>query len=310
MIYRFDEDYSGEVFAESKAENVESFLGLHYPQSDIPVQARELYLKNSLRLIVNVNYSPVPIYTIDDTSNKKLDLSLSTLRSVSPMHIQYLQNMGVSATLTVSLIQDNRLWGLIACNHYSPKYISNNTRTAAQWQGQFLTSQISVRQLAEEYDVAKKVNKALDELLKVVFSESTIPFEKMVRQQELLTLTNAASVIIVIDDEVYSYGNVPPKNEIKKLANWLHTYNSQSGFGTSNLSTVYPDAIKFCDSVSGIIFHSLGSGLNNCIIWCRPEALQEVNWGGNPQKAIIRDEKGLSGKRLESVRAMSGKNLN
>lgn len=294
MIYRFDEDYNGKVFAESRTEKVESFLGLHYPHSDIPAQARELYKKNLLRLIGDVTYIPVPIYTIDDAPDKNIDLSLSTLRSVSPIHIQYLQNMGVAATLTISLMHDNRLWGLIACNHYSPKYISSDTRIAAQLQGHFLTSQISVLQVAEEYDVAKKVNNALDELLAQLFSADNVTLDKMIEQQALLTLTNAASVIIVVENMIYSNGNVPPVDEIKKLTNWLHTYNSQKGLSTSNLSILYPDANKWSDSAAGIIFQSLGSGQNNCIIWCRPESLQEVLWAGDPQKAIVKDEHGLS----------------
>jgi chemotaxis family two-component system sensor kinase Cph1 len=294
MIYKFDEDYNGEVFAESRIQNVEPFLGLHYPHTDIPVQARELYVRNLLRLIVDVNYNPVPIYTIDDTRNKKLDLSLSTLRSVSPIHIQYLHNMRVEATLTISLMHEDRLWGLISCHHYSPKYIKNNIRIAAQLQGHFLTSQINVRQASEEYDVAKKVNIALDELLAKVFSTDGGTFQDIIAQKELLTLTNAASVIMVVDDEIYSKGAVPSEVEIKKLINWLHIYSSPTGFNTANLSVLYPDAKKWCDSVSGIIFHSLGSGHHNCIIWCRPEALQQVNWAGNPEKAFIKDEKGLS----------------
>lgn len=294
MIYRFDGDYNGEVFAESKIEDVEPFLGLYYPHTDIPVQARELYIKNLLRLIVDVNYMPVPVYTTDDTANKNLDLSLSTLRSVSPIHIQYLHNMGVGATLTISLMHEQRLWGLIVCHHYSPRYINSNTRIAAQLQGFFLTSQIIARQAIHESDVARNVNKALDELLAHIFNTNSISFESIIRQPQLLRLTNAASVIITADDKIYSHGPVPPEDEIKKLINWLQTYSSPTGFSTSNLSKLYPDAKKWCDVMSGILFQSLGSGVNNCIIWCRAEALQEVHWAGNPEKAIIKDENGLS----------------
>ncbi|HPI07760.1 MAG TPA: GAF domain-containing protein, partial [Saprospiraceae bacterium] len=119
MIYRFDDHYNGEVFAESLRNDLEPFLGLHYPHTDIPVQARQLYIKNLLRIISDVHYSPSPIYTVNDSPDKNLDLSMATLRSTSPIHIQYLINMGVSATLTISLVHKNRLWGLIACHHYS-----------------------------------------------------------------------------------------------------------------------------------------------------------------------------------------------
>ena len=294
MIYRFDEDYNGEVFAESRIESVEPFLGLHYPHTDIPVQARALYLQNLLRQIVDVDYTPVPIYTVDDGVNKNLNLGVSTLRSVSPIHIAYLQNMGVSATLTISLVYENKLWGLIACHHYSPKHLTNEVKIAAQLQGHYLTSQISVRQLAEEYIVTKNVNKSLDDLLNQVFSSDSITLEKMIQQKQLLTLTNSSSVIILVDGVIYSHGKVPDEDKIRELANWLNNYNSQLGLSTANLSALYPEAAKLCDTAAGIIYHSLGSGKHNCIIWCRAEALQEVYWGGNPKTAIIKDEKGLS----------------
>ena len=165
MIYRFDKDYNGEVFAESKVDHIEPFLGLHYPHTDIPAQARQLYLTNLMRIIVDTKYTPVPIYTIDDATGKKLDLSRSYLRSVSPIHIQYLHNMGVGGTLTISLIHQGRLWGLITCHHYSAKYVPLYARIAAQMQGYFLTSQINVRQLNEEYKKSAEINAALETLL-------------------------------------------------------------------------------------------------------------------------------------------------
>lgn len=293
MIYKFDEDYNGEVFAESCNDDLEPFLGLHYPHTDIPVQARELYIKNLMRLIADVNYVPVPLYTIDDAPNKNLDLSFSTLRSVSPIHVQYLHNMGVGATLTISLIYEGKLWGLIACHHYSPKYITMHTRIAAQLQGHFLTSQISVRQDAEEYTVSRTVNKALEALLSQVFSTEMLSFQNLVQQPGLLQIANAGGVILMVDDDIYTQGAVPSNKQIKELAAWLYMHSNPAGFYTEKLIDIYP-AAKEMNMAAGIVFHSLGSGYNNCIIWCRPEALQEVNWAGDPQKAIVKDDKGLS----------------
>jgi chemotaxis family two-component system sensor kinase Cph1 len=292
MIYRFDEDYNGEVFAESRTEMVEPFLGLHYPHTDIPAQARDLFIKNFIRLIPDVNYVPVPIYTVDDARDKNIDLTISSLRSVSPIHIRYLKNMGVGATLTISLIHESRLWGLIACHHYSPKYLTTGTRIAAKLQGHFLASQISVREAAEEYSMAKKVNKSLDKLLIQIFSPNHSRLRRLVQGQDLLSLTNAAGVILVVSGEIHIQGIVPPAGEIGKLIDWLARQSPPAGFSTTNLSKLYPDASNWCGSASGIIFHQLGPG--NCIIWCRVEALQEVNWAGNPDKAVIKDGNGLS----------------
>jgi len=138
MIYRFDKDYNGQVFAESKIDSVEPFLGLNYPATDIPLQARELFLLKHMRMLADVQATNVPLYTTDENAdNRSLDLSISTLRSFSPIYIQYLKNMGVGATFTITLINQGKLWGLIACHHYAPKYIPYHVRLAAHLQGVF-----------------------------------------------------------------------------------------------------------------------------------------------------------------------------
>lgn len=293
MIYRFDRDYNGEVFAESVRDDLEPFLGLHYPHTDIPAQARELYMKNLLRLIADINYTPVPIFTIDDLENKNLDLSLSILRSTSPIHVQYLQNMGVGATLTISLIYQKKLWGLIACHHYSPKNLSPEVRLAAQLQGHFITSQIQVRQSNEEYEVARKANLALEKLNGIAFAPTEASFDAIVNDAHLLALCNASGVSIVFDGVVYKNGETPADADILKLSQWLSSHAYNTGFHTDKLIDHYPEFHE-CLAVSGINYFSLAGDPNNGIIWYRPETLTEVNWAGDPAKAIVKDAKGLS----------------
>lgn len=294
MVYRFDKYYNGEVFAESVEPNLEPFLGLHYPHTDIPVQARQLYIKNLLRIIVDINYQPVPIYTIDDQPNKNLDLSFSTLRSTSPIHVQYLQNMGVGATLTISLLHQGKLWGLIACHHYSPKYIDIYTRINAQLQGHFLTSQIDVRQMAEEYAVAKEINNALDSLLNQSYEPHRKSLQEIINQPQLLALCNAAGVAIVLDGTIYKKGLVPEEEDIHTITRWADKYSRQGFFSTSKLVDEFPEGGKFCSTASGIIFYALRSLNHACIIWFNAETLEEVYWAGNPEKAIEKDANGLS----------------
>ncbi|GEP50280.1 histidine kinase [Flavobacterium noncentrifugens] len=291
MIYRFDKEYNGEVFAESCREDIEPFLGLHYPHSDIPPQARELYMRNLLRLITDINYTPVPIYTIADASDKDLDLSISVLRSTSPIHVEYLQNMGVGATLTISLIHRGRLWGLIACHHYSQKNLSPEIRLAAQLQGQFITSQIDVRQSNEEYEVARKTNISLEKLTAFNLPPVIESFKIISISPELLRVCNAAGVSLLINGNVYKNGLAPSDDDIRYLANWCSEYSNDSTFFTDKLVNFISDKKSLCEQISGINYHSLGNG--NAIIWYRPETLTEVNWGGDPEKAIIRDSRGL-----------------
>ncbi|HLP21018.1 MAG TPA: ATP-binding protein [Chitinophagales bacterium] len=294
MVYRFDKEYNGEVYAESKKEEFEPFLGLHYPHTDIPVQARQLYVKNLLRIIVDVQYHPVPIYTIDDGAKRSLDLSHAIYRSVSPIHIDYLKNMGVGATLTISLLYQGRLWGLITCHHYSRRNISPYTKLAGQLQGHFLTSQIDVRQIAERHDRNTEIEKALDATLaRVAALEKSSVFE-LASQPELLMLTGASGVAIVVDGIIYSSGLVPSQEQLKELVNWFSHATPSGVYNTVKLSKDYVAATAIKDTATGVIYHSLGKSDENCIIWFKPELLKTVNWAGDPTKAIEKDEKGLS----------------
>lgn len=292
MIYRFDKDYNGEVFAESVRDDLEPFFGLHYPHTDIPPQARQLYMTNLLRLITDIDYTPVPIYTIDDAPGKNLDLSLSIMRSTSPIHVQYLHNMGVGATLTISLIHQKRLWGLIACHHYSPKNITPEIRLAAQLQGHFITSQIELRQRNEEYETVRKATMALDAMNAA--SQQSRNIAELVAMPELTALCNAAGVSVLFDNKVYKSGLTPGDDQIRQMAGWLALYTNNSKLSTDKLIDYLPENENMCSVTSGIIYHSLDAENSNCIIWYRPETKTEVNWGGDPEKAIIKDEKGLS----------------
>lgn len=293
MVYRFDKDYNGEVFAESCRDDLESFYGLHYPHTDIPAQARQLYMQNLLRLITDINYTPVPIYTIDKGEDKNLDLSLSILRSTSPIHVQYLQNMGVGATLTISLIHQKKLWGLIACHHYSPKNLTPEIRLAAQLQGHFITSQIDIRQSNEEYDLSRKSNIALEKLNALDFPAKEESFHDLVKRSEILEICNASGVAIIFNSSIYKNGLTPDDNNIYKLTNWLSEHTKNTHFSSDKLLNFLPDSNDYCEEASGIIYHSLSIDNNDCIIWFRPESLTEIHWGGDPKKAIVKDEKGL-----------------
>jgi two-component system, chemotaxis family, sensor kinase Cph1 len=296
MVYRFDKDYNGEVFAESCREDLEPFLGLHYPHTDIPPQARELYMKNLLRLLSDIDYTPVPVYTQDDGTDKNLDMSLSILRSTSPIHVQYLNNMGVGATLTISLIYQNKLWGLIACHHYAPKNLSPEIRRAAQLQGHFITSQIDVRQASEEYELSRRTTLSLEKMNNISLQQDD-DMKKIADNPELLSVCNASGVSILYNGVIYSSGTVPEEKDILLLANYFAVNAKHGNFTTDKLSN-YFDAFKTLGGkVSGIIYHALGVNNNDCIIWYRPESKTQVNWAGDPSKSILKNEKGLSPRR-------------
>lgn len=294
MIYHFDKDYNGEVIAESKRDDLEAFLGLHYPHTDIPAQARELYIKNQLRIIADVNYTPVPLYTIDDGIDRNLDLSYASLRSVSPIHIQYLHNMGVGATLTISLIHKKKLWGLVACHHYAPKFLSQEIRMAARLQGNFITSQIDVRQLNEEYEESKKLNSAAKRLISKKFDLHRNSLQLITADPDILALCNASGVSMLIDDIVYKNGITPEDDEIRKIASYLSVFSGNTQFHTDSILRLLPEEKSIAGKTPGINYFSLDISNTNCIIWYKPETVAEVNWAGDPAKAIEKDKNGLS----------------
>lgn len=294
MIYKFDEQYNGEVIAESKRDDLEPFLGLHYPHTDIPAQARELYLRNLMRMIVDVHYTPVPIFTVENRTHRDLDLSLSVLRSVSPIHIEYLKNMGVGATLTISLINDGRLWGLISCHHYSPKNLAHYTRLSALMQGHFLTSQINVRQQAEEYALAKSIEHSLEAILSLTNSEQPHFLEKLLSEEHILKVVNAKGFALLNADRLYLVGMTPTEPETRALISVLANSTSIMPLHTHRLIDLYPPAEHFTQAAAGIIYHPFGQHTQDCILWFRPETPREVNWAGDPEKSIEHNPNGLS----------------
>ncbi|NTS40704.1 GAF domain-containing protein [Flavisolibacter sp. BT320] len=292
MIYRFDADYNGEVFAESKREGLEPYLHLHYPHTDIPAQARELYLRNHIRLIADVGYEAVPLLTTGDSGYSQLDLSDSVLRSVSPIHIQYLKNMGVGATLTISLLSEEKLWGLIACHHSTPRHLNIVQRQAALMQGHFLTSQLRVRAVAEEYAVHTTVEAHLQQLLNAVPQAGDFAL-KLNSFSSLLPVANASGVAILHNGKLYEKGGVPPSDKTKALFAWLADNVPGMQFSTSQLRLHYPEGEKISRYAAGILYHKLGNAKRDAIIWFREEIERTINWAGDPHEAVrkVRENK-------------------
>jgi two-component system, chemotaxis family, sensor kinase Cph1 len=287
MIYRFDKEYNGEVFAESRRPDLPSFLGHHYPHTDIPAQARELYLKNLLRIIVDVHYAPVPILTLDEpgVKDKPLDMSYSVLRSVSPMHLEYLKNMGVAATLTISLIENKKLWGLIACHNYAPKHVPFYTRLAAQLQGHFFNSQISVRQSAAENELTSTLNDRLENLLKEINHAGHF-LQKPELLDKISQVPNATGVAIIRNGVIQKSQSTPSVEQIRELLSWLISQSADGAFVTHTLPLQFESTRVYGEIAAGVVYHNLGNADKDGIIWFRSEMDKTINWAGNPTKVV------------------------
>lgn len=289
MIYRFAEDGHGEVIAEAKNENLESWLGLHYPASDIPKQARELYKLNLTRLIADVNTIPSKIVTTKAISETPLDLTHSQLRAVSPMHIQYLKNMGVHSSFSISLIYKKELWGLIACHNYSPRFIDYKSRESSKLIGQILSSALEFRQDEANQTEQDKLRANVDQLSRYMLKSNSIEDALTQNETTLLEATNAKGAVLIYENNTSYIGKTPNDFEIKGLVEWLKSNNNETFFYTDELPSLYPTAERFKEVASGIMALTLSAELGEYIIWFKPEHIQSITWAGNPDKPVELD---------------------
>ncbi|XKU41616.1 ATP-binding protein [Pseudomonas [fluorescens] ATCC 17400] len=298
LIYRFEEEGHGQVIAEASAPSMELFNGLFFPASDIPQQARELYRTNWLRIIPNADYEPVPLLPkLRPDTGQPLDLSFATLRSVSPIHCQYMKNMGVLSSMSISLMKGDKLWGLISCGNREPLHVPNDLRTTCQTIGQVLSLQISAmealdisRQREEKVDALGVLNQAMS-------SPSDAVFDGLAQcPQVLMDLVQAGGVAIIEGQQLHRYGNCPEPEQIRALHKWLKD-TGQPVFASHHLSAVYPPAADYQAVASGVMAMSLPKPVDNGVLWFRPEVKENIQWSGDPKKPLAL-EKSDTGLRL------------
>ncbi|MTI21766.1 GAF domain-containing protein [Fulvivirga sp. RKSG066] len=290
MVYRFWEDWHGEVIAEDKRSDLEAYLGLHYPASDIPPQARELYKKNLTRIISNVNDAPVDILS---KSKEPIDLSFAEMRAISPVHIQYLKNMGVTSSFSISLLKNGELWGLIACHNYSPKHIDYMTRKAGKLISQLFSTALSYKSDNESLVLEKKYEHCLDSLNLQMEHRLDVKMGLFDNDVTLLDINSAHGAALVFDGKIHTTGSTPSHDQIKALSQWLKSEKPHKVYKTSSISKHYKDGIDFKDVGSGILAAVISHELMEYIIWFKPEKIKEVSWAGKPEKILEVDEKGV-----------------
>ncbi|MEA5580428.1 ATP-binding protein [Nodularia harveyana UHCC-0300] len=293
MLYRFDQDWHGTVIAEEKPEYLIPYLGLSYPASDIPAQARKLYSQNWIRLIPNVHYQPAAIIpTNNPLTDAPLDLSQSVLRSVSPLHIEYMQNMGVTASMSISIMKDGNLWGLISCHHQSPKYIPYEIRNACELLGEIISLEIAAKEDSEYIEDKINLKSCHSKLVEYMSLENNFIDGLINKQPNLLNLVNAEGASVCFRGEYFTVGKTPTQQDIQDLVEWINQNQEGEIFYTDSLSQVYPEGEKLRDVASGLIALSISKSQKNYVLWFRPEVVQTVDWGGNPHKPVKVKENG------------------
>ncbi|HQS13647.1 HWE histidine kinase domain-containing protein [Reyranella sp.] len=286
MVYRFDHDGSGEVIAESARGGLESYLGLHYPASDIPQQARILYERNWLRIIPDISAKPVAIEP-SLIGGRPLDLSMSVLRSVSPIHIEYLQNMGVGASMSVSILRDGKLWGLFACHHYGRHTVPFERRTAAELFGQMFSLLMESRERDGEAAYEARARQLHNQLVTVMATEAT-RFDSIVSHlDEIADLLSCDGIGVWTGGHATLQGMAPTQDQFVGLIDHLTRRDLGDVLACHEIAAEYPPGRDFADRAAGMLVVPLSRPARDFLVFFRKEVARSVNWAGDPSKPVV-----------------------
>jgi len=288
MVYKFDPEGHGKVIAEARDPRLESLLGHHYPSTDIPQRARELYLRNRVRLLVDVDYRAAELVPrLVPGLGTELDMSMCALRSMSPLHLQYLRNMGVTATLVVSLVREARLWGLVACHHYRPHNLRYAVRAATDLLAEVASTRIAAIENYAYAQVAIQVRRLEQRLVEATSTEGDWRFALLRNPRTLLQPLDATGAALFTDDEILTAGEVPSTPQLRALQQWVQTQTFDRLFHCDSVERANPALAALTPTASGVIAAKLASDRPDYLMWFRKEQLLTVTWAGNPAKAVI-----------------------
>ncbi|WBA43290.1 ATP-binding protein [Hymenobacter canadensis] len=296
-VYRFAPDDSGEVVAEAVHEDLAPWLGMHYPATDIPKQARAMYLKNWLRFVADARYTPVPLVpAVRPGAPRPPDMTYSVLRSVSPIHLQYLHNLGSAATMTISLIEDGQLWGMITCHHQTPRLVSYELRDLCQFLGKTMSALLKTKQQYDELAYRQHITQTQTRLFELVSTQPNFVDGLHRFSPTLRDVFQTGGVAVCIEGEIFTVGNTPTTEQIAGLMAWLDEHMKGDEFHTDSYSRLNPAGLVLRATASGLLAIRLAEGPGDYIIWFRPEVIQTVTWAGRDDKvpAIVDGEVFLS----------------
>lgn len=287
MIYRFNPDWNGMVIAEVMEAGMASYLGLTFPASDIPQQVRNLYLRNPYRLIPDREARPVGLYpVINPLTQSFIDLSDCDGRAVATVHLEYMKNMNIMASLSIRLVKDDQLWGLIVCHHRTARHLSFETCAVLEFLSGIVSAKISSLLNKERFKALACLQEVYARLVEQVYKTNDLLEGLTQYPVTLLDMLCAPGAAILSDRRVDTIGITPSKNEIRELALWIYSNNFTKLYHQDSLPTVYEEAVAYAGIASGILCLPLNPEKREYIIAFRPEVIQSINWGGNPSGAI------------------------
>ena len=287
MVYQFDTNWNGTVIAEAQEEGMpESYLGLRFPASDVPKQARELYYKTPFRIIPDVNAPTAKLYpVINPITSSITDISDCILRAVPLVHIEYLQNMGVTASMSTPIIVDNKLWGLISCHHRNAMPVGFELRTSFEIISGIIASQISTREKEESFRYRSMLYDVELKLMEQVYTSKSLTDGLLSNPSYLLDLLGVQGLALTFNNEYFTAGDVPDERMLRNLVKWLSRYSKDKVYTTDSLPALFEEAAQYRDIASGLIAMQITGG-KHYLLGFRAEVIKSVNWGGNPNEAI------------------------
>lgn len=288
MMYQFDKDWNGTVIAEEKSEGLENYLGHTFPASDVPKQARQLYLQNPYRLIPDRDYRPVRLYPVINPITKVFtELSDCNLRGVAAVHLEYLKNMNVKASMSIRVIHGGQLWGLIACHHLTTNNLSLELCSICELLSSFISNKISSLIAKEKYEQESEIHRRQNTLIAQVYAENDLIDGILNDSKYNLThVFDAGGSAMVLDGKITAIGDVPDHDFLEDLVLWLQSKGVKQIFHTEHLTQLYEDAAAYADIASGLLVIPLDREKGNYIFCFRPELVQTIKWGGDPNQAI------------------------
>ncbi len=296
MIYRFLDDDSGEVVAEDRREDMIPYLGLRYPASDIPVQARRLYLLNTLRLKPDVNSRRATLVPdLNPLTAKPLDMTYCILRTMSPVHVEYLRNMGVTASMSISIVKDGRLWGLIACHHGQPKFVPHPMRITCEVLARVFSSHIAAAEERDQRAHRVAVTDLADRIGRQLRKSNDVVGTLTQEAEGIMDGLCAEGAVFSIRGKRVLVGMTPTNEQLDELLVWLSVTQTEHLLMTERLAATYEPATQFADSASGLLSVRIALGSPNFILFFRPPVVQVIDWAGNPDKPVEETE---AGKRI------------
>ena len=290
LIYRFDEFGHGTVLSESTDGVLPSYLDLRFPGSDIPQQARELYIQNTVRIIPDAMYVPSPLHAPGQRPIGVLDLSMSILRSVSPVHLEYMRNMGTMSSMSVSLICDGKLWGLISGHHAEPRLVPYLVRSACDLLSKLVCTQLINFQTSSHLKAMMHFHSVQRGMLTQMAAENNYLSALAERMSEVIQITDAAGVALVLDGHCAMFGQAPHVKDVKRLAEWMDGQSELDLFHTKHLGADIDWAGEFSEVASGLMVIRISSVRQSYIMWFRPEVVRTVKWAGELKTTKEKDQ--------------------